>query len=245
MKRKLLFISCILIFLSANSYAGILSINAWNTFEGNLGKIQIQMSIYLFNDSTIKGNYVIRDSTKKNLITGYKKGDTVVLKEVNSKAIFKGIVSTDTFDIFEGTWLDRTEVATKKFKLYLSDIHGASYDNQYDDFLGTSEEVESFVFNVKTAILDGNKEWIANHISYPIHVVLKKRRTSINNKEELIKHFNEIFTLDFKNKIRHSYTTNLFEKTEGIMFSDGRIWITNTENSTENKYAYTIAAINN
>ena len=219
--------------------------NAWNTFEGKLGNNQIQLSLYLFSDGTIKGNYVARNSVTKNYVEGYSKANALFLHEKNSSAIFKGNLFTDTLDKFEGSWTDSLKNQSLQFYFTLSAINWGDFEHRYSDIYGTTDEIEDFMQKVKTAILTDDKEWIVNHMHYPTRQVLNKGFTSIDNKQQFLKYYSQIITTKFKNKIRYDYTTNLFNKDGEAMLGDGEIWIGNTPTSTENNYNFIILAINN
>lgn len=247
MKIHLKYIFFILLnFLATNSFSQLLlETNSWNTFEGKIGNNECQLSIYLFKNNSIKGNYVFKNSDKTTLLTGYIKGNAVFLNELGfEKPSFKGNSFTDTLDKFEGIWIDHSRQRTLPFYFKLETICWADYNHKYTDLFGTDQEIQGFMKLAKTAILKGDKQWLANHVHYPTRHVLHKGYSTINNKVQFIKYFDEIFTPEFKNKIQYTYTTNLFNKNGEVMLGNGEIWIGNTTKSVENKYNYIITAIN-
>jgi hypothetical protein len=241
MKRTIFTLLLVLSLLSC--FGHLLEEKAWNTFEGKLGDKEVQLSLYLFADGTIRGNYVFRDSTNKIPVVGYPKANALFLKEVNSPAIFKGNVFSDTLDKFEGVWIDSSKNQMQQFSLKLSSITWGDFEHRYSDMYGTTEEIEGFMQKVKTAILTDDKEWIATHVRYPTRQVLAKGYTSINTKQDFIKYYDQFINAKFKEKIKHASTTNLFNKNGLAMLGDGEIWIGNTPNSTESKYDFIIFAI--
>jgi hypothetical protein len=60
----------------------------------------------------------------------------------------------------------------------------------------------------------------------------------------MIRHFDEIFTRQFKDNIRQAYTSNLFVKNGEVMLGSGQLWIGNNPGSTKDKYGYQIIGIN-
>ena len=235
----------LLIFSATNSFSQLLEVNAWNTFEGKIGNIDCQLSIYRFRDNSLKGNYVLKNNGKTTLLTGYTKANAVFLTEAgHDKSSFKGNTFTDTLDKFEGVRSDDSQRKTEPFNFTLTAITWSEYDHKYSDMFGTDEEIEGFMKMAKNAILTGDKQWLADHVHYPTRHVLHKGYTSINNKTQFIKYFDEVFNSEFKNKIRYTYTTNLFHKNGEAMLGDGAIWIGNTSKSVEGKYAFIITAIN-
>lgn len=224
-----------------NCYAQLLEVSAWNTFDGRIGSTESQLSLYLFSDNTIKGNYVIKKNGEKILLVGHLKANAIFLTELKYKSGFKGNSFTDTLDKFEGTWTDSLKNMSLPFYFTLSTINWGDYEHRYSDVLGSTEEVEGFMKQVKNAILSNDKEWIANHMHYPTRHVLNKGFTSINNKYQFIKYYNQIFTKKFKDKIKSDLTTNLFDRNGEVMLGSGEIWI---GNSTSKKNNFLITAIN-
>ena len=62
---------------------------------------------------------------------------------------------------------------------------------------------------------------------------------------QLIDNFDQIFHQEFKDNINSFCVCNMFNNYRGAMLGNGEIWINNTPNSTENKFDFTITAINN
>src|SRR6185312_5456863 len=237
MRSKIL-IFIILIFLTVNCQAQLLEVNAWNTFEGKIGKNESQLTLYLFNNGVIKGNYVLKANQSKILVNGKLKGNALILTEAGKpKSIFKGNLFTDTLDKFDGVFDNPTNNSIP-FSFLLTSINWASFGHRYASMFGTNEEIEKFMEAAKNAILSNNKQWVTNHIHFPTRHVLNKGLTSINNKKELMKYYNQVFTPKFKDKIRHQYTTNLFNKNGEAMLGDGEIWISNTQKSTAQNYGF-------
>lgn len=224
-------------------------INKWHDFEGTLGKTNIQLSLYRFEDGKIMGNYCYKKYENKIELTGQIIGDKIILTELlNGKpnGTFEGKVFTNNLDRFEGTWSDSSNTNSIEFKLTLKSICGNNYKHRYSDFFGTDEDVEKFMKNVKSSILKNEKSWIANHTNYPIKTTLKNgKAVTIKNKKQLIENFEQIFHQDFKDKIKSFCTCNMFNNYHGAMLGNGQIWINNTINSTENKFYFTIIAISN
>ncbi|MEK7431960.1 MAG: hypothetical protein AABZ74_02415, partial [Cyanobacteriota bacterium] len=111
---------------------------------------------------------------------------------------------------------------------------------------GTDNDVEIFMKKVKKSIIEDDKEWISNHISYPIKTKIDTKKTIIiKSKKELINNFNKIFNKEFKEQIKSFCSCNLFHNYQGVMLGNGQIWIENKPNSTNTKYDFQIKAINN
>jgi hypothetical protein len=237
----------LLILLSGIIRAELVQVNAWNNFEGKLGNSDMQLSIYLFKDGQIKGNYIIKYTGTKIQLSGERKAGSVILTEYLNNLpgrTFRGKIFTDTVDKFEGIWRDPTQNESLNFSTKLVFFTAGIYDHRYTDVLGTTGEVEEFIKKVRSSILVNDKEWISEHIHYPLKHLSGKGFSSINSSQELITFFDEIFSKKFKDRIRQYYTTNLFTKNGSVMLGNGEIWISNTANSTKDKYAFNIITIN-
>ena len=235
--------------LSTLCHAFDFDTNKWTDFEGTLGKANIQLSLYRFDNGQLKGNYCYKKHESKIQLTGQITGDKIVITEfLNGKpnGRFEGKVFTDNLDRFEGTWTDSSNTKSMELKLTLQSICGGEYDHRYSDFYGSDDDVEKFMKHVKTSILNSDKEWIANHVSYPIKTTLYKDKViTIKNKKQLIENFDQIFHQEFKDKIKSFCVCNMFNNYQGVMLGNGEIWINNKLNSTEDKFDCNITAINN
>ena len=97
---------------------------------------------------------------------------------------------------------------------------------------------------VKQAIVTNNKQWLAVHVQYPLHNVLKKGYPKVKNKVLFVQYFDQIITPEFKKKVADDYTTNLFVKEDAVMLGDGEIWVKASENPATRGDDFTIIAIN-
>lgn len=248
MRKNLLFVLSLLLWTTL-CHALEIQPNTWTDFEGTLGKTNIELSLFRFENGQIKGNYCYRKYDKKIQLTGQIKGNQLEFTEIidgKKGATFRGKVFTDDRDRFTGTWIDETETRSLDVKLTLASICGNDFDHRYTDFYGTDDETERFMKLIKTSILTNDKATVASNISYPINVTIgKQQKFKIKNKQSLIANFDKIFTPKYKEAIRLSRTCNLFCNYQGAMLADGKIWINNKPGSVKGKYGYTVIAINN
>ena len=224
--------------------------NSWHDFEGKLGETKVRLSIYLLDGGQLKGNYCYKKYENKIQLIGNIIGDKIELTEfLNGKpnGYLSGKLFTDNLDRFEGIWTDSSKSKTISFKTTLASICAANFfEHRYSDFYVTDDDVEKFMKHVKSSILEGDKEWIANHIRYPINTTLYKNKSvSIKNKKQLINNFDDIFHHEFKEKIKSFCVCNMFNNYQGVMLGDGQIWIYPKPNSTDKKFDCNITAINN
>jgi hypothetical protein len=197
---------------------------SWNDMHGILAGKSCQLTLYLFADSTIKGNYVFKSDTLKNLLAGrLAKGKVYLADIAHPHCVFSGTIVTKPAEEFTGTWADSLNKKQEAFGFLLDGINFGDYGNRYP---GVSErDVEYFMWQVKHSILTRNRAWLAGHIQYPLHHVLKKGYPAVSSKQIFIKYFDQIFTPAFKARITSEYTTNLFTKNGDEMMGDGEIWI--------------------
>ena len=223
-----------------------LDTNFWNDFEGKLNKMEIKLSLFRFDDGQLKGNYCYKKYEERIQLIGKIKGNNIELQEIiggKYKGSFKGKISTNGPDLFIGTWTYGSQILN--FKLSLNSICGGGYEHRYDDFDGGDIDVENFMKKVKVAILKGNKEWLANHVYFPIEVDINKRNVSIKNKRKFVDNFDIIFYEKFKDKIKSFCVCNMFNNSHGVMLGNGEIWINQKSFSAENEVDFNIIAINN
>lgn len=103
-------------------------------------------------------------------------------------------------------------------------------------------EFEADFLRIQELVAKENKEAVAEYIQYPLNVYNTKGKTNIQNKEELINHYNEIFTERVKNAFARQKLDNIFVNYKGVMVGQGEVWFTQSTNS---KYKYVILTINN
>ena len=238
--KKHIILTFLLFTLSTLCHAFDFDTNKWIDFEGTLGKVSIQLSLYRFDNGELKGNYCYKKHESKIQLTGQITGDKIVITEFlndKSNGRFEGKFFTDNLNRFEGTWTDSSNTKSVEFKLTRESICGSEYDHRYSDFYGSDDDVEKFMKHVKASILNGDKEWIANHVSYPIKTTINKDKAiTIKNKKQLIENFDQIFYQEFKDKIKSFCVCNMFNNSQGVMLGYGLIWINNKPNSTDDKF---------
>jgi len=221
----------------------------WYDFEGNLDGVAIQLSIYIpENGNVLKGNYCYKKYETRIQLVGQLKDDQIELTEfIDNKpnGHFIGRVFTDDKDRFEGTWTDSWGTKQLKFQMTLaSSCYSDSWKQRYSGFSGTDEEVENFMKKVKLSIAKGDKEWVANHIRYPLTTTINgQKKIKVTNKQQLINNFEQIFYPEYKEKLKKTCVCNMFTNDKGVMLGDGEIWIGN--NLADKKNSYQIIAINN
>jgi hypothetical protein len=150
----------------------------------------------------------------------------------------------DSVNKFSGSWTDSGAQQMLPFNLRLLSSSVTSYEIRYPGLYGTEEDVESFVKKAVAAILINDKDWLGDHIRFPLRHISGKGFTGIADKQQMIRHYDEIFTRQFKDWIKQAYTSNLFVRNGEVMLGTGQIWVANKPGSTRDKYSLQIVAIN-
>jgi len=209
--------------------------NTCYDYEGTLGEAPIQLSICMGeNPDYLTGSYCYKseDFTKYRL-AGEFIGDKVQLTEyIENKPAghFNGRLFTDNTDRFEGIYTN-AGARQLEFKLTLTSSVGyTTPDERYSDFSASDKDVEKFMRQIKLSIAEGDKEWIANNIRYPLKTTLNGQgKITIKNKQQLIDNFEQIFHPAFKEQIEKHCVCNMFYNSQGIMLGNGEIWIGKNE----------------
>ena len=89
-----------------------------------------------------------------------------------------------------------------------------------------TDETAEFMQKVKNAIAENDKEWLANHIRYPLNTTLNgEEKITVENKQQLIDNFEQIFYPAYKEQIEKHSLSDLFSNWQGTMLGNGEIWI--------------------
>ena len=99
-----------------------------------------------------------------------------------------------------------------------------------------SAQVEEFFPNLKKLLADDKREEIASLISYPFSLNEETPlEEKIENKEEFLSRFNEIFTEDFKKELLATPDDEIFDSWMGIGVGNGLLWFTPEEKELSGK----------
>lgn len=200
----------------------------WYDFEGKIGDMDVVLSIYVNDNGRLTGNYCYCKYEKKIRLSGSITGQETTLTETAGGAVsgyFSGRIFTDSLDRFEGRWTDAARMRSYDFRLSLRSAIAGSPEGHYPD-AGTDQEVEDFMKKTRSAILNGDKVWIAAHASYPLRTTLDgKQRIVIRSGKQLRDNFARIFHAAYREKIRSFCICNLFNNYRGVMLGNGQIWI--------------------
>lgn len=212
------------------------------TINGNL---KIKMSVYQLKNELV-GTYFYDSQRIELRLQGQAGGNRIVLFEYdesgNNTGVFIG--SFATVDKIDGTWTSADDTRSYPFVLELSsNLPNAEYGKRYAVTLSTKNDtdVNKFVDQLQQYVINGDREKIADLITYPINVNIYGQTSKIKDKQDFIEYYDKIFTSSFKEAIKNAYTRYLFANWQGVMFGENayNIWI-NEINSE-----LTIIGINN
>jgi hypothetical protein len=216
----------------------------WHVFTGQKGADAIQLTFYVSENGDIKGHYHYEKDEVKIPIVGKAMGRELTFSasaETKVGDSFKGLMYAN--DTLKGAWTNAATAQKTDITLRLGS--GLGNEDFYHGIYGSPDAIEGFMKQVKTAILNDDTQWLAQHTRFPIKVNVNNKRIEIQNEAALIAQSPDIFTSKFKEKIKAACTLDLFNKHGEAMIANGEIWIANTGNSTENSFDYWVIAINN
>ena len=221
----------------------------YHDYEGIIGNnMSIHMSVYPLGKDMV-GTYYYEKHGKEIKLQGKAGEKNIVLYEYDemgeNTGIFQGTMST--VEKIEGTWTSADNKTSYPFVLSLEgSIPGGEYGKRYAKVLNnkSDQDVEDYVSKIQSYIANDNKEKLAEEIKYPINVKINGKVTKIQDKDELIKNYDKIFYVEYKQKISKTSTKYLFVNYQGIMVGVGELWI-NDVISTGSDSKLMVIAINN
>lgn len=199
--------------------------NFHNMFEGTIGSTEIKMNIYRDLDK-LTASYIVADDDSEINLEGTLIGNKLDLNSVdkNDGITFSGIINES--NIYKGTFQSLQDNSRTTFELRL--IYGSygTKEHYYGNLNSDTNTVNNFAGSIKSYITNENKTELAKLINYPIEVYVKDERTTIENADEFILHYDDIITPSFKNAISNCSTKFMFNNYQGVMLGNGEIWFT-------------------
>lgn len=225
-----------------------LEVDHWYDFQGKLGSENIQLSFFTLPSGKLAGSYCSFSNESKVDLNGKVNGNEIFLNaSVNGKLIseLRGKIFTDDQDRLELTWKNLTNNEKLIFKSTLMSVTTGTFSKRYTHLVGTDAALESFVIALKGAIQKNDKTWLGNRIFYPLRIrISAKSNIVVKNKGQFILMYDKIFNASLKEKLKLSFSYNLFNNYQGVMIGDGQLWINNSLNGTEEIPDFQIIAIN-
>lgn len=251
MLLKLNLLIAVLICTTVHAQTCLPDVNFWGDFSGKIGEREIALSVYRVSGDVLSGNYRYTDDEKKLIaVTGSIKDCIYSLKVRGDKKETGRFEFRYTYDKtkkedhWDGSFTD-ADKKERTVKLRLSSMVGGTLTQRYDQLFGTTQEVDSFATKIKTAVINNDKNWLAEHCRYPLNFHAgSSKAVDIKNKAAFLVNYNKYFTQAYRDKIKKANCYNMFSNHMGASMGNGAIWINHTLTSTADKYEYCISSIN-
>lgn len=85
-------------------------------------------------------------------------------------------------------------------------------------------DAESFLLIIKTNMMAGNDQGIAERVLYPINVIVNGQSMTIRTKDEFIQNYEQIFNETLLNALTEIDEDGLVSGAEGIRVGNGELW---------------------
>jgi hypothetical protein len=231
-KLVVIFITYLLIILFCNTglsaKTNYLAIDNYTVFEGKINKeYDIKMYLYCGEEGEIVGNYFYIKEKKKSPLRGHLKGNNIILFEIDNNGEKVGKFSGEINDEkFTGYWLSLIDDQKYVFNLNLTTTLFGSKKSIYAGAgIDNEKEMEKFAKNLKRDILKKDKLGVAKKIAYPVKVEVKGKKIVIEDKDEFIENFDQIFYKEYLQTFKDIRTFNMSFTYKGIMFGKGQMWL--------------------
>ncbi|MCC5945878.1 MAG: hypothetical protein JJT94_13185 [Bernardetiaceae bacterium] len=215
-----------------------LEINALHDWEGHIGNTRsVRLSMQIDQERNIEGEYFyVKYVTKiplKGQITEVKThnnriahGKIELVEYDKNKQINGYFVGEIRENRMIGTWRSADLQRSYPFELrHKASSYQKSIDKRYE-FLGIStEEAENFAKKIQKAILQKDKQTLAQNIDYPLLINSAQGQVQIQNKQDWHKKGETIFTPSLLKNVRESYPIFMKTNAQGFALGKGYIWM--------------------
>jgi len=133
---------------------------------------------------------------------------------------------TDMLQKADGSMNDMSGIAWKKASLTGKSIHqdAAIYDNLKEIWGISREQAEEFVEEFLYALQSDNRKWMVRHVSYPCVLKVKDAEIRIEDEEDFVSYYDDIFTAQYIEQLRQWGEDGLWANWQGITLGNGNIW---------------------
>ena len=206
------------------------------TYDGAVGGSQVRMTLTRSRDQGVIGRYFYKKYLKDIELRASigDDGRTILLTEYDSSgnpaAVFAGhFQATDPSfhssnlgcDVFSGVWKSERSKAEVPFRMKLHFGTAGTLDDRYST--GSTEEFERKVQRLKQAVVDGDREAVADAMRFPLYVWRVKGKTPIQNRREFLENYAQIFTPEYVRRFSETVPKAMFHRYTGVSL-DG-IWL--------------------
>lgn len=102
----------------------------------------------------------------------------------------------------------------------------AAVDQQIKDVAGGDPKAFHDVFDrLQKGLAAGDKAGVAALVSYPLQIHMKGKTLKLASAQDLVKHWDEVFTPEITKAIADQQFSGLFVNAQGAMLGDGQVWI--------------------
>ena len=112
----------------------------------------------------------------------------------------------------------------------LKEISRSASDRFVSAGFEDDKPVDDFVLNLKNYVKSDSVEQISGMISYPLNVVIKKKKTTINDPVIFIRDYHFIFNKRVKNSIISQPLADITASSKGLLIGTGEILINLVDN---------------
>lgn len=230
MKRKGLIVGLIIVFALAVVLLAVITKNKneciiieenCNVFEGVLGDETIRMLICREGEN-VTAYYVTNQDSKEYVLQGtYSEWTKQIRLTDEEETVFvKGNTYKDTQNndciVLKGT-IKRQEHGEKS--AYLTPVHRLTGNNRNDlySFLGyDTEKVEMFTDEIMRLISENNSKALAQIVSYPLAIHINDDSLIINDVQQFLFYYDEIFTQEVRESVMQEFSRYLFANYQGV-----------------------------
>ena len=165
-------LSLMLLLLANIAFALEFRAGRWNNISVELNQKPAILSIFIFNNHKVEGNYFYKNTNLKIPVTGSVEGTTIVLTDIKKNRLSIATTNSANKHVYQftstyvGEFYD-CEINTAfptTYLLYNTSV--GNYEKRYSEMETSDENVESYATQVKNAILNGDKTWLADHCYY-------------------------------------------------------------------------------
>ncbi len=100
-----------------------------------------------------------------------------------------------------------------------------SFDDRLDFLFGDHESFNEAYDALTTAVDMGDAETVASLVQYPLEITLSGKKTVIDDEDEFVARYDDIFSPQIVETLMTQDRTALFANDEGVMWGNGEVWM--------------------
>ena len=105
----------------------------------------------------------------------------------------------------------------------------------------------AFFEQLKSAVVEDEREWVASRVSFPILVRIGAERREVVDEGDFLSNYDVIMNCRVRTAISKQVSEELFKNWRGVMVGDGELWFTAVvrSESQPDSLEFVIIALNN